>query len=108
MTEFKLRLFVTGKSHLSERAITNLRRICAEELGGKYRMEIIDVLEQPHAAEQHRILATPVVIKDLPPPLRRVVGDLSNSEKVIFGLDLSSVGGTGASTAVASTAVAGA
>ena len=84
-----LRLFVTGKSHLSERAIVNLRRICSEDLAGRYRMEIVDVLEQPQAAEKQRILATPVVIKDLPPPLRRVVGDLSDRNQVIYGLDLS-------------------
>ena len=88
MEKFVLRLYVTGRSHLSERAIANLRRICADDLKGRYRMEIVDVLEQPTAAEQHRILATPVVVKDLPPPLRRVVGDLSDRERVILGLDL--------------------
>jgi len=88
---FLLRLYVTGKSHLSERAIENLTRICREDLDEKYRMEVIDILERPSLAEDHRILATPVVIKSLPPPLRRVVGDLSNRDEVIFGLDLSQV-----------------
>lgn len=68
--------------------IKNLTRICKEDLHQKYTMEVIDILERPRLAEDERILATPVVIKNLPPPLRRVVGDLSNKSQVIFGLDL--------------------
>ena len=69
-------------------AIANLRRICEEELEGRYDLEIIDVLEQPQAAEDARILATPTLIKQLPPPLRRVIGDLSDKDKVLLGLEV--------------------
>jgi circadian clock protein KaiB len=69
-------------------AIANLRRICEEDLGGAYELEIIDVLEDPDAAERDKVLATPTLIKQLPPPIRRVIGDLSNKEKVLFGLDV--------------------
>jgi circadian clock protein KaiB len=91
MNKFKLRLYVTGKTPKSERAIANLKEICEKELEGLYELEIIDVLEQPQLAEDEKILATPTLVKDLPPPLRRIIGDLSNSEKVLLGLDLSPV-----------------
>ena len=91
MNKSKLRLYVTGKTPKSERAIANLKEICEKELEGLYELEIIDVLEQPQLAEDEKILATPTLIKDLPPPLKRIIGDLSNSEKVLLGLDLSPV-----------------
>lgn len=91
MNKFKLRLYVTGKTPKSERAIANLKEICGRDLEGLYELEIIDVLEQPQLAEDEKILATPTLIKDLPPPLKRIIGDLSNSEKVLLGLDLSPV-----------------
>ena len=69
-------------------AIANLRRICEEDLNGQYALEIIDVLEQPEVAETDRILATPTLIKQLPPPLRRVIGDLSDKDKVLLGLEV--------------------
>jgi circadian clock protein KaiB len=69
-------------------AIANLQRICEQELEGKYELEIIDVLESPQLAEDEKILATPTLIKQLPPPLRRVIGDLSDKEKVLFGLEV--------------------
>ena len=69
-------------------AIANLRRICEEDLRGEYSLDIIDVLQQPDAAETDRILATPTLIKQLPPPLRRVIGDLSDKEKVLLGLEV--------------------
>ena len=80
---------MTGSSPRSAVAIANLRRICEEELEGRYELEIIDVLEQPQAAEDARVLATPTLIKRLPPPLRRVIGDLSDKEKVLLGLEVS-------------------
>lgn len=83
-----MRLYVTGSSPRAAVAIANLQRICEEELGGRYELEIIDVLEQPQAAEDARILATPTLIKQLPPPLRRVIGDLSDKEKVLLGLEV--------------------
>ncbi|MDD5723025.1 MAG: circadian clock protein KaiB [Syntrophales bacterium] len=91
MNKFRLRLYITGKTPKSERAIANLKEICKKELEGLYELQIIDVLESPQLAEDEKILATPALIKDLPPPLRRIIGDLSNSEKVLLGLDLSPV-----------------
>ena len=91
MNKFKLRLYITGTTPRSERAIANLEKICERDLKGLYDLQIIDVLENPQLAENEKILATPTLIKDLPPPLKRVIGDLSNSEKVLLGLDLSPV-----------------
>jgi circadian clock protein KaiB len=81
-------LYVTGSNPRAELAVTNLRRICEEELAGQYELEIIDVLENPQLAEDDKILATPTLIKQLPPPLRRVIGDLSDTEKVLLGLEV--------------------
>ena len=88
MIEYTLKLYVTGKTSRSERAITNLRSVCEQELGGKYQMVIIDVLERPQLAEDEKILATPTLIRELPQPIRRIIGDLSDKEKVLVGLDL--------------------
>ncbi len=85
---FVLKLYVTGTSPRTRQAIENLQRICEQELRGRYELEIVDVLEQPQAAEDDRILATPTLIKKLPLPLRRVIGDLSDREKVLFGLEV--------------------
>ena len=86
--KYLLKLYITGHTARSERAIRNLRNICEEDLGGKYEMRVIDILEQPQLAEDEKILATPTLIKALPPPLRRLIGDLSDTEKVLVGLDL--------------------
>ncbi len=88
MNKYILRLYITGQTPKSERAIENLRRICEDELDGQYQMVIIDVLERPQLAEDEKILATPTLIKELPPPLRRIIGDLSDTEKVLLGLEL--------------------
>ena len=88
MSKYLLRLFVTGKTPRAEKAIANLRLICEQDLGGQYELEVIDVLENPDVAEAEKILATPTLIKRLPPPLRRVIGDLSDKEKVLLGLDV--------------------
>jgi circadian clock protein KaiB len=85
---FILKLYVTGKTPRAELAIANLRRVCEEELQGRYQLEIIDVLEQPQLAEDDKILATPTLIKQLPPPLRRIIGDLSDKDKVLLGLEV--------------------
>ena len=85
---FLLKLYVTGTSPRTRQAIENLQRICEQELQGRYKLDIIDVLEHPQAAEDDRVLATPTLIKQLPPPLRRVIGDLSDKEKVLFGLEV--------------------
>lgn len=88
LSRYILRLYVTGKTSKAEVAIANLRRICEEELQGQYDLRIIDVLEEPQTAEDDRILATPTLIKSLPPPLRRVIGDLSDKHKVLLGLEV--------------------
>lgn len=83
-----LRLYITGNTPKSKRAIANLLRICQEQLADQYQVEIIDVLEQPQVAEDEKIMVTPTLVKQLPPPLQRIIGDMSNSDKVILGLDL--------------------
>ncbi|MDO9106360.1 MAG: circadian clock protein KaiB [Methylovulum sp.] len=88
MSKFQLKLYITGKTPRSENAIRNLRQICEENLDKQYEIEIIDILEHPQLAEDERILATPTLIKILPPPLRRLIGDLSETEKVLLGLDI--------------------
>ncbi len=88
MNKSLLRLYITGHTPQSERAIINLRRMCEENLKDKYEIEIIDVLERPQLAEDEKIIATPALIKELPPPIRRIIGDLSNKDKVLLGLDL--------------------
>lgn len=87
-SEYKLKLFITGDSPPAKRAIQNLKAICENELKGAYHIELINILENPKLAEDERILATPTLIKVLPEPLRRVIGDLSNKEMVLLGLDL--------------------
>jgi circadian clock protein KaiB len=94
MARYVLRLYVTGSSSRAETAISNLRRICEEELRGEYDLEIVDVLTNPQMAEDDKILATPTLVKRLPPPLRRVIGDLSDKERVLVGLEVRSDGTT--------------
>ncbi|MDH5695057.1 MAG: circadian clock protein KaiB [Dehalococcoidia bacterium] len=86
--KFVLKLYITGQTSRSQQAIANMRRICEGELAGQYQLIVIDVLERPQLAEDERILATPTLIKELPSPLRRLIGDMSNTEKVLLGLDL--------------------
>lgn len=88
MSNYLLKLYITGKTPKSERAIANLQNICEHELESQYEMVIIDILERPQLAEDEKILATPTLIKVLPLPLRRVIGDLSDTDKVLIGLDL--------------------
>ena len=83
-----LRLYIAGTSVRSTRAIQNARKICDEHLAGRYRLEVIDILQQPALAKDHQILAVPTLIRALPVPLRRFIGDLSEQEVVLFGLDL--------------------
>lgn len=87
-TGYLLRLYITGQTPRSLQAIDNLERIIEHELDEDYELEIIDVLERPGLAEDEKIIATPTLIKELPPPLRRIIGDLSDTERVILGLDL--------------------
>ncbi len=86
--KYVLNLYITGRTSCSQRAIVNLKKICSENLKGKYSLKIIDVLESPHLAEVEKILATPTLVKELPLPIRRIIGDLSQVESVLFGLDI--------------------
>ena len=88
MTKFKLRLYITGRTAQSQRALANLRTICDSELRGLYEVEVIDVLEHPELAESEKILATPTLVKRLPEPVRKIIGDLSDRERVLVGLDV--------------------
>jgi circadian clock protein KaiB len=92
--KYLLKLYITGQTPRSERAIANLRQICERELRGQYELMIIDLLDRPHLAEDEKIMATPTLIKELPPPLRRIIGDLSDKEKVLLGLDLTPPAGS--------------
>jgi circadian clock protein KaiB len=92
--EYQLRLYVAGQTDNSIRAIANLRRICEEHLANRYRIEVIDLLEQPQLAQGDQILALPTLVRRLPAPLRKIIGDLSNTERVLVGLDLRPQGTT--------------
>jgi circadian clock protein KaiB len=85
---FRLRLYITGRTVQSQRALDNLKKICEEELKGLYEVEVIDVLEYPALAENDKILATPTLVRRLPEPVRKIIGDLSDREKVLLGLDI--------------------
>lgn len=85
---WELRLYVAGQSPRSIAAFANLKRICEEHLKGRYAIEVIDLLENPELAEGEQILALPTVVRKLPLPMRKLIGDLSNSERVLVGMDL--------------------
>lgn len=85
---YVLKLYVTGMTAHSSRAIVNLRAICEEHLQGRYDLEVIDVYQHPILMQGEQIIATPTLIKRLPEPLRRLVGDMSDTEQVLLGLDL--------------------
>jgi len=87
-SSFKLRLFVTGSTYRSQQAIQNIRQICEEHLEGQYELEVIDIYQAPEQAREHQIMAVPTLLKELPLPLRKIVGDLSEKEKVLEGLDI--------------------
>lgn len=86
--KYILRLYVTGSTSRSVQAITNLKKICEEHLEGRYELEMIDLYLKPGLAKEDQIIAAPTLIKKLPLPFRRIIGDMSNKEKVLFGLDL--------------------
>lgn len=83
-----LRLYVTGLSPQSAKSIANIRKICEEHLQGRYELEVIDLFQHPEMAGTEQIIAAPTLIKKLPLPLRRIIGDLSGTERVLIGLDL--------------------
>jgi circadian clock protein KaiB len=85
---FVLRLYVAGQTTKAVRAFENLKRLCEEHLAGRYEIEIIDLLENPQLAQGDQILAVPTLVRRLPEPMKKIIGDLSNSERVLVGLDL--------------------
>lgn len=86
--EWILRLYVAGHSARSAAALRNLEAICEEHLAGRYRIELIDLLTQPQLARGDQIVAVPTLVRHLPPPMKKIIGDLSNQERVLVGLDL--------------------
>lgn len=85
---WELRLYIAGKTPKSVTALTNLRKYCEEHLQGKYKIEIIDLLIQPQLAEGDQIFAVPTLVRKVPVPIRKIIGDLSNEEKVLVGLNI--------------------
>ena len=85
---FDLRLYVAGQTPKAVRAFANLRTICEEHLAGRYKIEVIDLLEDPQLGRGDQILALPTLVRKLPTPIKRIIGDLSNVERVLVGLDL--------------------
>ena len=89
--KYVLRLYIAGTTPRSQMAIRNMKKICQEELGGKYDLQIIDIYQQQTLAKGEQIVAAPTLIKKLPLPLRKLVGDMSDKEKVLIGLDIKKV-----------------
>jgi circadian clock protein KaiB len=88
-----LRLYVAGQTRKSITAFANLKKICEEHLAGKYRIEVIDLLKNPRLAKGDQIIAVPTLVKKLPEPLRKIIGDMADTERVLVGLDIRSVSG---------------
>lgn len=86
--EYQLRLYIAGKTSRSATALNNLKKYCEEHLKGQYSIEVIDLLVNPQLAEGDQILAIPTLVKKVPEPVRKIIGDLSNQEKVLVGLDI--------------------
>ncbi|HEY6098949.1 MAG TPA: circadian clock KaiB family protein, partial [Anaeromyxobacter sp.] len=86
--DWELRLYVAGRTPRCVTALRNLERLCEEHLKGQYRIEVIDLLENPQLARGDQILAVPTLVRKLPEPMKKIIGDLSNEERVLIGLDL--------------------
>jgi len=86
--EWILRLYVAGQTAKSITAFTNLKHICETQLEGRYSIEVIDLLQNPQLSREHQILAIPTLVRKLPVPVRKIIGDLSDTEKVLIGLDI--------------------
>ncbi len=86
--KWELRLYVAGQTPHSLAALQNLRRICEEHLAGEYHIEVVDLLVHPQLSRDDQILAVPTLVRKLPPPLRKIIGDLSDTERVLVGLQL--------------------
>jgi circadian clock protein KaiB len=89
-SRYVLKLYVAGRSPKSVNAIANIRKLCEAHLQGHYVLDVIDLYQQPHLAQGEQIIAVPTLVRKLPLPLRRIIGDLSNSERVLVGLDIRS------------------
>lgn len=87
---FELRLYVAGQTPKSMAALANLQKICAEHLAGQYTIEVVDLLKNPTLARGDQILAIPTLVRKLPEPIKKIIGDLSNTERVLVGLDIRS------------------
>ncbi len=87
-TEWDLRLYVAGRTPKSMAAFANLQKFCDENLAGKYRIEVIDLLQNPQLAKGDQILAIPTLVRKLPEPIKKIIGDLSNTQRLLVGLDL--------------------
>ena len=85
---WNLRLYVAGQTDRSMTALCNLKQVCEQHLNGKYRIEVVDLLKHPQLARGDQILAIPTLVRRLPPPVKKIVGDLSKAERVLVGLDL--------------------
>ena len=85
---WELRLYVAGQTAKSLQAFANLKRICEEHLGGRYQIEVVDLMKNPELAKGDQIFALPTLVRKLPEPVRKIIGDLSNTERVLVGLDL--------------------
>lgn len=88
IAQWELRLYVAGQTAKSLQAFANLKRICEDHLAGEYQIEVIDLLQNPQLAKGDQIFAIPTLVRKLPQPVRRIIGDLSNTERVLVGLDL--------------------
>ncbi len=85
---YELRLYIAGKTAKSVTALNNLKKYCEEHLKGRYKIEVIDLLEKPQLAEGDQIFAVPTLVRKVPEPIRKIIGDLSNEEKVLVGLNI--------------------
>ena len=85
---WRLRLYVAGQTPKSITALANLKRLCEDYLAGRYRIEVVDLLSQPHLARRDDIVVLPTLVRQLPQPIRKIIGDLSNKERVLVGLDV--------------------
>jgi circadian clock protein KaiB len=88
-TVYVLRLFVAGATYRSNRTIASIKQLCEQHLAGRYRLEVIDIYQQPERAKQDQIVAAPTLVKELPAPLRKLIGDMTNTDRVLVGLGLS-------------------
>jgi circadian clock protein KaiB len=87
-----LRLYIAGHTSKSVTALANLRRLCESELAGRYKIEVIDLMEHPERAKADQVVAIPTLVRRLPPPMKKIIGDLSNREKILVGLDVWPIG----------------